>query len=134
MATLTAAKCSPIRLNHLATKTNILYVAIHHSRTQREQREEQRALSAFVEGEESSPGGFDTVIIGGDTNAPPSVVRRWKPANTSILIDERGPVTTKSRKRLDNIIYSDTMYAEPRVYNDTPFTHHPIWCCFSDDL
>ena len=74
------------------------------------------------------------VIIGGDTNAPPNVVRRWGLANTSILIEEREPVTTRSRKRLDNIIYSDKMSVEFSVYRDTPFTHYPIWSSFDDRL
>ena len=92
MATLRTAKCIPLRLHNLATNKDLLYVSLHHSRPERQQREEQRALAAFVEREESSPDGFDMVIIGGDTNAPPNVVRRWGLANTSILIEEREPV------------------------------------------
>ena len=80
MATLRTAKCIPLRLHNLATNKDLLYVSLHHSRPKRQQREE------------SSPDGFDMVIIGGDTNAPPNVVRRWRPANTSILIEEREPV------------------------------------------
>lgn len=132
--TLRKAKCIPIRLQHQATNENILYISIHHSRTKNQQKEEQRAVATFVEQEESSSDGFDIVIIGGDTNTSPSVVREWQPANTSILIEENDCVTTQSQKQLDNIIYSDTMGAEYSVYEDSPFTHYPIWSHFGVNL
>ena len=88
---LEKAKCIPIRLNDTTTNKSVLYISLHHSRNKTQQQLEQKALATFVEREESSPEGFDAVIIGGDTNVKPDVVKKWKPANTSILITKNDP-------------------------------------------